>query len=72
MYLYLREPARFDLLPEDLLLHFGTPELVMELELQSGRQLAREDVAQVLRNLHAQGFHLQLPPHITPHFYRGD
>jgi uncharacterized protein YcgL (UPF0745 family) len=34
--------------------------------------LAREDVAQVLRNLRERGFHLQLPPKLTPDLYEGD
>ncbi|MEN8168070.1 MAG: YcgL domain-containing protein, partial [Pseudomonadota bacterium] len=44
MYLYLSQEARFEAVPEALLQHFGTPRLVMELELHPERQLAREDV----------------------------
>lgn len=72
MYLYLAEEARFKVVPEPLLQRFGTPSLVMELELHPERKLAREDVSLVLQNLRAQGFHLQMPPEIRPHLYQGE
>ncbi|MFM1891696.1 MAG: hypothetical protein RLZ44_773 [Pseudomonadota bacterium] len=72
MYLYLPAEAAFDTLPAGLLERFGSPEFVMQLELHAGRPLAREDVAQVLRNLRERGFHLQLPPKLTPDLYEGD
>lgn len=72
MYLYLPAEAAFDTLPAGLLERFGRPEFVMQLELHTGRPLAREDVTQVLRNLRERGFHLQLPPKLTPDLYEGD
>ncbi|EGV50309.1 YcgL domain-containing protein [Candidatus Endoriftia persephone] len=72
MYLYLREQDAFEQLPEPLLKRFGRPTLVMELELNAGRQLAREDVGKVMQNLHSQGFHLQMPPRIEVDLYQGD
>jgi hypothetical protein len=72
MYLYLRQEARFDIVPESLLKRFGTPGFVMKLELYPHSKLAREDIASVLHNLKTQGFHLQLPPKIQPHLYMGE
>jgi len=69
MYLYLREEGDFDHVPEALMGLFGTPTLVMELQLHPQRPLAREEVDQVLINLRSQGFHLQMPPTIKPEMY---
>lgn len=62
LYLYLGNEGDFDSVPAELLKRFGTPELVMNLELHSGRGLAREDVVEVMANLREHGYHLQLPP----------
>lgn len=72
MYLYLAAEDAFDKVPEALLEQFGEPVLVIELELSAQRQLAREDVKQVMANLRSQGFHLQLPPRLQPDLYRGN
>ena len=72
MYLYLIEKERFDRLPAELMRHFGTPSLVMELTLHPGRKLAREDTASVMRNLKERGYHLQMPPKIDVELNRGD
>ena len=69
MYLYLGEEGDFDTVPEALMQLFGTPTLVMELELHPQRPLAREEVGQVLSNLRSQGFHLQMPPTLKPEMY---
>ena len=61
-YLYLIEGHEFDDLPESLRKVFGEPRLVMDLELNSERKLAYEDVKQVMANLAEHGYHLQLPP----------
>ena len=72
MYLYLGKEEGFDEVPKPLLEGFGRPLFVMELELHPDRPLAREDVAKVMDNLQAQGFHLQMPPEIRPELYDGD
>ena len=72
MYLYLRREDDFACLPEELLRRFGTPALVMSLSLHEGRQLAREDVAQVMENLRARGYHLQMPPKLRVDLYAGE
>jgi uncharacterized protein YcgL (UPF0745 family) len=72
MYLYLAAEDGLDAVPQPLLERFGTPRLVMQVELHPDRSLAREDVAKVMANLRAQGYHLQLPPDLRPHLYSGD
>jgi uncharacterized protein YcgL (UPF0745 family) len=66
MYLYLAAEDGFDAVPQSLLKLFGEPVPVMELALNAGRRLAREDVVQVMQNLRERGFHLQMPPSIVP------
>ena len=72
MYLYLAGEDAFDKVPQGLLESFGEPILVIELELSPERQLAREDVNQVMANLDDQGFHLQMPPKLQPALYQGN
>jgi uncharacterized protein YcgL (UPF0745 family) len=72
MYLYLAQEADFAAVPAPLLERFGQPALVMQLDLDADRALARENVDSVLRNLHQSGFHLQLPPQFKPQLYAGD
>jgi uncharacterized protein YcgL (UPF0745 family) len=62
LYLYLARQDGFQDLPEALREHFGTPQLVMTLQLHAGRRLAREDPLKVMASLREQGYHLQLPP----------
>ena len=61
-YLYLLDKDDFSVVPEDLLRVFGPPEFSFSFDLTTGRELAREDSAEVLENLRNQGYHLQLPP----------
>ena len=72
MYLYLAVEDAFDKVPQGLLEGFGEPILVIELELSPERQLAREDVNQIMANLDDQGFHLQMPPKLQPELYHGN
>jgi uncharacterized protein YcgL (UPF0745 family) len=60
-YLYLAAKDDFAAVPEGLLKLLGEPVYVMELELSPQRKLAREDVAEVMRNLQERGWHLQMP-----------
>ncbi|MGV6858329.1 MAG: YcgL domain-containing protein [bacterium] len=62
MYIYMKEKDCFDDIPEALMTAFGTPEFALEFELTPERKLAREDAEQVLKNIHENGFHLQMPP----------
>lgn len=72
MYLYLAREEGFDELPEPLRRLFGTPTLVMNLQLTQRRPLAREDVASVISALDEQGYYLQMPPKLEPRLYEGD
>ena len=60
-YLYLAARDDFSRVPESLLKLLGEPVHVMDLELSLERKLALEDTAEVLRNLHERGWHLQMP-----------
>ena len=72
MYLYLAAEEGFDRVPQALLERFGEPRLVLELELNPQRRLAREDVNQVMANLRERGYHLQMPPELRPELYHGN
>lgn len=69
MYLYLVKEDDFKVVPDTLMHLFGSPTLVMQLDLDRQRPLAREDVGQVMENLRERGFHLQMPPTIKPEMY---
>lgn len=61
MYLYLRQRDDFTCLPDDLSTRLGRLDFTMQLELEAGKKLARENPATVMDNLQKQGFHLQMP-----------
>jgi uncharacterized protein len=61
-YVYLREKDAFGLLPESVIKPLGELQFVLSIELNEGRQLARENIEVVRTNLRERGFHLQLPP----------
>lgn len=65
MYLYVPEEANFERVPSDLLDALGRLELVMELEIDAERKLARVDAREVMKSVARAGYFLQLPP-ITP------
>jgi hypothetical protein len=60
-YLYLREKDSFGLVPEGVRLPLGPLLFVLDVALEPGRKLAREDVMVVMANLRERGFHLQRP-----------
>lgn len=72
MYLYLAEEEAFDNLPEALVTRFGTPQLVMELDLSPARKLARVEVTSVIDALNENGYFLQMPPELKPELYHGN
>lgn len=59
-YLYLIDKDDFSVIPQELLRVFGQPEFSFSFDLTEERELAREDAAEVIENLSAQGYHLQL------------
>lgn len=72
MYLYSNQKDDFTEVPEPLLKQFGTPQFVMELELNAQKKLARVDINQVIDSLNTQGFFLQMPPELDPYMYHGN
>ncbi len=72
MYLYLAREDDFEAVPELLMARFGKPSLVMELELDEQRQLARADVTRVMSQLSVEGYYLQMPPKLKPDIYHGN
>ena len=63
-YLYTDKAQNFEDLPSGLRDSFGEYDLVLEMELSSGKKLARADARQVLAAIASRGFYLQLPPTI--------
>ena len=72
MYLYLAKEDGYDDLPEMLRQHFGKALLVMQLDLQPGRSLARADIDVVMHALGEQGYYLQMPPKLEPEMNYGE
>ena len=66
MYLYVDREDDFERVPPALLSAMGDLELVMSLELNRNRKLARADVERVMEDLNQQGFYLQMPPVTEP------
>lgn len=62
MYLYVPRENPFERVPADLLQHFGTPTLVLELDLTDNRKLARAIAKDVIDGVCQQGYYLQMPP----------
>ena len=61
-YLYVPEENGFQRVPEDLLTALGTLELVMQIELDERRRLARVDTKEVIKSVSQVGYFLQLAP----------
>lgn len=61
-YVYLAARDDFARLPEPLRAQLGALQFVLDVGLEPGRKLAREDVDVVLANLVGRGFHVQFPP----------
>lgn len=66
LYLYIEKKDDFSSVPQALYDSMGKePIFVMEIELNPERKLAREDVANVIKSIEKQGFHVQIPPPIS-------
>ena len=66
VYVYLDRRDDFTRLPQALLALLGELRLVMEFDLTPQRQLAKETAVDVLLNLSARGYHLQMPDMEAP------
>ena len=60
-YLYIEQEDDFSRLPEILISALGKLDLVMTLDLNSQKKLARADIKQVISALQQDGFYLQMP-----------
>lgn len=61
-YLYVDHEDDLMHVPEALVESLGSLSLVMELQLNNGRRLARVEAVRVLEQIRSQGYFLQLPP----------
>jgi len=61
-YLYVDYAEKLSRVPQALLDQFGETEQVLSLQLAADRKLARADAGEVLKQIAAVGFYLQLPP----------
>ncbi len=61
-YLYVSQDDELERVPDGLRQLLGEVEKVLELELNAGRPLAQADVLEVIRQIEAQGYYLQMPP----------
>jgi len=62
MYLYVDKTKALSLVPEDLLKMFGQPEHRMDMLLTADKKLAKAKAEDILSNIDAQGYYLQMPP----------
>jgi hypothetical protein len=61
-YLFLANRDDFSKVPEALMRLFGTAHFSFEFDLNSEKNLAHGNSAEVMRHLEDHGFYLQLPP----------
>jgi len=61
-FLFVRTADEFSRVPEGLRQLLGKLEKVMDVELHPQRTLAQSDVGDVMRQIEAQGYFLQMPP----------
>jgi len=61
MYVYVVEGEDLADLPGPVQRQLGTPELALSFTLTEDRELSNADAAEVLANIEAHGFHLQMP-----------
>ena len=62
MYIYLAKENDFESIDEGLKKKLGELHFAMTLDLDTETKLAKENPQTIIKNLHSQGFHLQLPP----------
>ena len=62
MYLYVDKAKALRLVPEALLKMFGQPEHRMDMLLTADKKLAKAKAEDILSNIDAQGYYLQMPP----------
>ena len=63
LYLYVPKEDGLDKLPKEILVIFGEPAHVLDVELNSDKKLARVKTSDVLDALVSRGYFMQMPPH---------
>jgi hypothetical protein len=61
-FLYVRTVDELTRVPDGLKQLLGTLVKVMDLELRAQRTLAQADVREVIGQIEAEGYYLQMPP----------
>ena len=61
-YLYVAEENKFEDVPAELLQAMGKLTLVMELDIDEQRKLARVEAKTVIKSVLKSGYFLQMPP----------
>ncbi len=61
-FLFVRQEDDVTRVPDGLRQMLGVLEKVMDLELDANRSLARADAAEVMQQIEAKGYYLQMPP----------
>ena len=67
-YLYLPEADDLSRVPDALMKLISPVERVFEFDLTPERKLAQEDAEEVLKQIEAQGWFLQMPQQEQPEF----
>ena len=67
-YLYLPEADDMSRVPEALMKLISPVERVLEFDLTPERKLAQENAGEVLKQIEAQGWFLQMPRQDLPEF----
>jgi len=63
LYLYVPQEDGLDKLPKEILVIFGEPAHVLDIELHPEKKLARVKTSEVLEALTSRGYFMQMPPH---------
>jgi len=63
LYLYVPQEDGLEKLPKEILVIFGEPSHVLDVELSPEKKLARVKTVEVLEALTTRGYFMQMPPH---------
>jgi len=69
-YLYVDKARDLEDVPEALMKRFGKPQPLMVVVLEKGKKLARAEVRDVMQQITATGYYLQMPPTAAQLFKR--
>ena len=63
LYLYVPQVDGLEKLPKEILVIFGEPTHVIDVELTPEKKLARVKATEVIEALTTRGYFMQMPPH---------